>query len=72
MAYTIIIFGKPHEYSESTGQVRFLLCLFVFLFVVATTPGPAEAALSETDKKVYADAFRRADKKDYPGGRGPV
>ncbi|MCH8098635.1 MAG: hypothetical protein IID53_16380, partial [Proteobacteria bacterium] len=56
MAYTIIIFGKPHEYSEPTGQVRFLLCLFVFLFVVAATPWPAEAALSETDKKVYADA----------------
>ena len=47
--------------------MRFLLCLFVFLFVVAATPWPAEAALSETDKKVYADAFRRADKKDYPG-----
>ena len=69
MAYTSIIFGKPHEYSEPTGQVRFLLCLFVFLFVVAATPWPAGAALSETDEKVYADAFRRADKKDYPGAR---
>ena len=69
MAYTIIIFGKPHEYSEPTGQVRFLLCLFIFLFVVAAMPWPAEAALPETDKKVYADAFRRADKKDYTGAR---
>jgi soluble lytic murein transglycosylase len=49
--------------------VRFLLCLFVFLFVVATKPSLAEAALSDTGKKVYADAFRRADKKDYTDAR---
>ena len=49
--------------------MRFLLCLFVFLFVVATKPSLAEAALSDTGKKVYADAFRRADKKDYTGAR---
>ena len=59
MAHTVIIFGKPHEYSEPTGQVRFLLCLFVFLFVVTATPWPVEAALSETDKAfvAFADAF---------------
>ncbi len=31
---------KPHEYLEPTGQLRFLLCLFVFLFVVAAAPWP--------------------------------
>ncbi len=49
--------------------MRFLLCVFVFLIAIAAAPWPAQATLSETDKKVYADAFRRADKKDYTGAR---
>jgi soluble lytic murein transglycosylase len=49
--------------------VRFLLRFLVFLIALQLAPWQADAALSEADRKIYSEAFRQAEKKDYDGAR---